>query len=71
MSTDSRFEAHALAEKTMPFGNYKGKTLAYIYHIDPDYLVWARDELSPPIQDDIADFLVYKNKEIINYGTKS
>lgn len=49
----------------MPFGSYKGKTFETIYKIEPDYLVWARDNLKPPLSDRISDFLKEKNREII------
>lgn len=55
----------------MPFGSYKGKTLEQIYRVDPQYLMWARDEMKPPISEKIADFIAEKNRQIIERGKKS
>lgn len=50
---------------TFPFGSYKGKTLEQVYKIDPQYLVWARDEIKDrSVNDAVSYFLQKKNWEI-------
>ena len=61
-------ELEQLGETLMPFGNYKGKPLKLIYRIDPDYLMWARDNLKPPIGDKIADYMCLQNQAIVERG---
>jgi len=57
-----------LADYKFPFGSHKGKTLEQIYKADPNYLMWARDELNPPVSDKVADYLAEKNREIVDRG---
>lgn len=50
---------------TFPFGSYKGKTLEQVYKTDPQYLVWARDEIKDrDVSDAVSYFLQKKNREI-------
>ena len=37
-------------EQLMPFGKYKGKTIAEIRRIDPNYLKWLKSNTSFKIQ---------------------
>ena len=54
----------------MPFGQYQGKTLGWLYKNDAPYLLWAREKLTAfDIGKQIAEFIHQKNLEIINRDT--
>lgn len=56
-SQDPMNKMEELKQYTMPFGKYKGRNLAHIRTIDPDYLDWAYDNMKNDVGDKIREFV--------------
>ena len=52
-----KFLAQSIINFHMPIGKYKGKLLVEIYKDDPEYLIWANENMKNNVGKRIKEFL--------------
>lgn len=54
-----------MSDFKIPFGSHKGRTVAEIYKIDRQYVLWLRDETTGLAQKAAQEFITKENQRII------